>query len=152
MLNSPWELILTEPVEEVVEFHSADWAEKLAQSARSSSQVTLSPSYTGRLSWRVSEKKYLTKSRKSQALTCGLGINTLHQFSLGIYQKYIVNFYRRCRGHATISTGRGNNRLVTLHSPFSYSCYRAKPKWSSTIDMSGDTPPLICTRLNSSYL
>ena len=27
MLNSPWELILTEPVPEVVEFHSADWAE-----------------------------------------------------------------------------------------------------------------------------
>ena len=48
MLNSPWELILTEPVPEVVEFHSADWAEKYfsAQSARSSSRVTLSPSYT----------------------------------------------------------------------------------------------------------
>ena len=48
MLNSPWELILTEPVPEVVEFLSADWAEKYfsAQSARSSSRVTLSPSYT----------------------------------------------------------------------------------------------------------
>ena len=48
VLNSPWELILTEPVPEVVEFHSADWAEKYfsAQSARSSSRVTLSPSYT----------------------------------------------------------------------------------------------------------
>ena len=48
VLNSPWELILTEPLPEVVEFHSADWAEKYfsAQSARSSSRVTLSPSYT----------------------------------------------------------------------------------------------------------
>ena len=48
VLNNPWELILTEPVPEVVEFHSADWAEKYfsAQSARSSSRVTLSPSYT----------------------------------------------------------------------------------------------------------
>ena len=48
VLNSPWELILTEPVPEVIEFHSADWAEKYfsAQSARSSSRVTLSPSYT----------------------------------------------------------------------------------------------------------
>ena len=48
MLNSPWELILTEPVPEVVEFRSADWAEKYfsAQSARSSSRETLSPSYT----------------------------------------------------------------------------------------------------------
>ena len=27
-LKSPWELILTKPVPEVVEFHSADWAEK----------------------------------------------------------------------------------------------------------------------------
>ena len=27
-LKSPWELILTEPVPEVVEFHPADWAEK----------------------------------------------------------------------------------------------------------------------------
>ena len=47
-LKSPWELILTEPVPEVVEFRSADWAEKYfsAQSARSSSRVTLSPSYT----------------------------------------------------------------------------------------------------------
>ena len=27
-LKSPWELILTEPVSEVVEFRPADWAEK----------------------------------------------------------------------------------------------------------------------------
>ena len=44
-LKSPWELILTEPVPEVVEFRSADWAEKY-QSAMRSSRVTLSPSYT----------------------------------------------------------------------------------------------------------
>ena len=47
-LKSPWELILTEPVPEVVEFRPADWAEKYfsAQSAMRSSRVTLSPSYT----------------------------------------------------------------------------------------------------------
>ena len=52
MLKSPWELILTEPVPEVVEFRSADWAEKYfsAQSARSSSRVTLSLSYTKQFS------------------------------------------------------------------------------------------------------
>ena len=52
MLKSPWELILTEPVPEVVEFRSAHWAEKYfsAQSARSSSRVTLSPSYTKQFS------------------------------------------------------------------------------------------------------
>ena len=47
-LKSPWELLLTEPVPEVVEFCPADWAEKdfSAQSAMRSSRVTLSPSYT----------------------------------------------------------------------------------------------------------
>ena len=47
-LKSPWELILNEPVPEVVEFRRADWAEKSfsAQSARTSCRVTLSPSYT----------------------------------------------------------------------------------------------------------
>ena len=52
MLKSPWELTLTEPVPEVVEFRSADWAEKKfsAQSARSSSRVTLLPSYTKQFS------------------------------------------------------------------------------------------------------
>ena len=43
-----WELILTEPVPEVVEFRPADWAEKYfsAQSAWTLSGMTLSPSYT----------------------------------------------------------------------------------------------------------
>ena len=47
-LNSPWELILTAPVPEVVEFRPSDWAEKYfsAQLAMRSSRVTLSPSYT----------------------------------------------------------------------------------------------------------
>ena len=47
-LKSPWELTLTEPVPEVVEFRPADWAEKYftAQSATRSSRVTLSPPYT----------------------------------------------------------------------------------------------------------
>ena len=52
VLKSPWELILTEPVPEVVEFRSADWAEKYfsAQSASSSSRVTLSLPYTKQFS------------------------------------------------------------------------------------------------------
>ena len=52
MLRSPWELILTEPVPEVVEFRSADWAEKYfsVQSARSSRRVTPSLSYTKQFS------------------------------------------------------------------------------------------------------
>ena len=37
-LKSPWELILTEPVPEVVEFRPADWAEKYPSSLRISSQ------------------------------------------------------------------------------------------------------------------
>ena len=52
VLRSPWELILTEPVPEVVEFRPADWAEKdfSAQSARSPSRITLSLSYTKQFS------------------------------------------------------------------------------------------------------
>ena len=52
VLKSPWELSLTEPVPEMVKFHSTDWEEKYfsAQSAKSSSRVTLSPSYTTRFS------------------------------------------------------------------------------------------------------
>ena len=52
VLKNPWELILIEPVPEVVEFRSAHWAEKYisAQSARSSSRVTLSFSYTKQFS------------------------------------------------------------------------------------------------------
>ena len=47
-LKSPWELTLTKPVPEVVEFRPTDWAEKYfsAQSASMSSWVTLSPCYT----------------------------------------------------------------------------------------------------------
>ena len=47
-LKSLWELILTEPVPEEVEFRPADWAEKYfsAQAATRSSRISLSPSYT----------------------------------------------------------------------------------------------------------
>ena len=113
MLKSPWELILTEPVPEVVEFRSADWAEKYfsAQSARSSSRVTLSPSYTKQfsssidlLAWPVQrngkvvvesfrKKKYSTKPKKSQALTWVLGTNTLPSTfsadSSKVYRKFL---------------------------------------------------------------
>ena len=106
------ELILTESVPEVVEFRSADWAEKYfsAQSAISSSRVTLSPSYTKQfsssidlLAWPVQRngkvvvesfrKKKSTKPRKSQALTWGLRSNTLPSiFSADlskVYRKFL---------------------------------------------------------------
>ena len=35
---------------------------------------------------------------------------------------------------------------------FSCSCYRAKPKWSSTIEMSGDTPQLIYLHMTKFFL
>ena len=84
-LKSP----LTEPVPKVVEFRPADWPEKYysGQSARSSSQLTLSPSYTkqfssligltmGRLLWRVSEKKF----NKAEEIA-GLNIGARNQYS-----------------------------------------------------------------------
>jgi len=51
-LKSPWELILTEPAPENIEFRPSDWPEKyqksifLANQQVRSSRVTLSPSYT----------------------------------------------------------------------------------------------------------
>ena len=64
-LNSPWELIVTEPVPEVVEFRPADWPEIYfsGNSAAFLHDVVFfidRPSClartTGMLSWRVSEK------------------------------------------------------------------------------------------------
>ena len=51
-LKSPWELIVTEPVLELVEFRPADWPEKYfsAQSARRSNRATLPPFYTKKFS------------------------------------------------------------------------------------------------------
>ena len=62
-LKSPWELILTEPVPEVVEFRPADCAEKYfsAQSAMRSSWVTLSPSYTKQFSALIDQVAWLVQ-------------------------------------------------------------------------------------------
>ena len=75
-LKSPWELTLTEPVPEVVEFRRADWAEKkifcpISENVLSGNSVAFlhevvffidRPSClartTGRVPWRVSEKKF----------------------------------------------------------------------------------------------
>ena len=87
----------------------ADWAEKYfsAQSARSTSRITLSPSYTRQfsssidlLAWPVQRngkvvvenfrKKYSTKPRISQALTWGLGTNILPSiFSADLSKVYL---------------------------------------------------------------
>ena len=87
MLRSPWELILTEPVPDVVEFRSVHWAEKFsAQSASSSSRVTLSLSYTKQFSssidlvaWPVQrdgcrgefQKKILNEAEEIASLNMG---------------------------------------------------------------------------------
>ena len=79
-LKNLWELILTKPVPEVVEFRPADWAEKYfsAQSAMRSSRVALLPSYAKKFSssidqvarpvqredcWREFQKKNIQRSR-----------------------------------------------------------------------------------------
>ena len=112
MLKSPWELILTEPVPEVVKFRSADWAEKYfsAQSATSSSRVTLSPSYTKQFSssidliaWPVQRngkvvvksfrKKIFNEAEEIASLNMGLGTNILPSiFSADlskVYRKFL---------------------------------------------------------------
>ena len=110
MLKSPWEIILTEPVPEVVEFRPADWAEKYfsAQSAKSSSRVTLPLSYTKQFSssidlvaWPVQrqdcrgefQKKIFNEAEEIATLTWGLGSNALPSiFSadlLKVYRKFL---------------------------------------------------------------
>ena len=108
MLKSPWELFLTKPVPEVVKFRSADWAEIYfsAQSARSSSQVTLSPSYTKQsslsidiLAWPIQrngkvvmksfKKKKVNEAEEIANLNMGLGTNTLPSiFSADLSKEY----------------------------------------------------------------
>ena len=94
-LKSPWELTSIELVPEVVELRPSDWPEKYfsGQSERRSSWVTLSPSFTRSFSSSIDllgqyngkilrrgefqKKKDTTNPRKSQAVTRGLGSNTL---------------------------------------------------------------------------
>ena len=157
-----WELILTEPVPEVVEFHSADWAEIYfsAQPAKSSSRATLSPSYTKQFSssidlvaWPVQregcrgefqKKRHSTKPRKLQTLAWGLGTNTLPSIFSGDLSKVYLRFLSSLQGSRNYIARTWERSANYSARTFSCSCYSAKPKWSSTIDMSGDTPPLIC--------
>ena len=83
-LKSPWELILTEPVPEVVEFRPADWTEKYfsAQSAIRPvaflhevvffiDRLSCLARATGRLLWGVSEKKTLNEAVEIASLDMG---------------------------------------------------------------------------------
>ena len=161
MLRSPWELILTEPVPEVVEFRSADWAEKYfsAQSARSSSWVTLSLSYTKQFSssidlvfWPVQRDGYCGEFQKKifneAEEIASLNMGARNQYSSINFSGDLSKVYRKFlsplqgpRNYIDRTWERSANYSART---FSCSCYRAKPKWSSTIDMSGDTQPLIC--------
>ena len=75
-LKSPWELILTEPVLQEVEFRPANWAENYfsAHSAMRSSRVTL-----------FSEKKIFNEAEEIASLNMGArnqysSINILGEF------------------------------------------------------------------------
>ena len=97
-------------------------------------------------------KKYSTKPRKSQALTWGLGTNTLPSIFSGDLSKVYHKFLSLLQGPRNYIDRTRERSANYSARTFSCSCYRAKPKWSSTIDMSGDTQPLICIWLNSSHL
>ena len=151
MLRSPWELILTEPVPEVVEFS--------AQSARSSSRVTLSLSYTKQFSssidlvfWPVQRDGYRGEFQKKifneAEEIASLNMGARNQYSSINFSRDLSKVYRKFlsplqgpRNYIDRTWERSANYSART---FSCSCYRAKPKWSSTIDMSGDTQPLIC--------
>ena len=145
----------------MVEFHSADWAEKYfsAQSARSSSRVTLSPSYTKQFSssidlvtWPVQREGCRGEFQKKKFNEVGeiasLNMGARNQYSsinfLGNLLKVYRNFLLPLQGPRNYIDRTWERSATYSARTFSCSCYRAKPKWSSTIDMSGDTPPLIC--------
>ena len=130
-LKSPWELILTEPVPKVVEFRPADWVEKYfyAQSARRSSLVTLSPSYTRQFSssidpvaWPVQrdgcsgefQKKVFNQDEKMASFNMGArnqysSINVLGGFIEGISYFFIANV----RDFYTVVFGFGESQSST---------------------------------------
>ena len=88
-----------------------DWAEKYfsAQSAWRSSGVTLSPSYTKYFPSSF-QKKYSTTPRKSQALTWGLGSNTLPSiFSANLPKVYLLFFIANERDFYTVVFGCGES-------------------------------------------
>ena len=107
---------------------------------------------TGRLSWRVIEKNLKTKPRKLQALTWELGTNTLPSIFSGDLLKVYRKFLSPLQGPRNYIDRTWERLANYIARTFSCLCYRVKLKWSSTIDMSGHTPPLICIWLNSSYL
>ena len=146
----------------MVEFRSADWAEKYfsAQSARRSSRVTLSLSYTKQFSssidlvaWPVQREgcrgefqiKIFNEAEEIASLNMGAryqcsSINFLGGFIESQYRKYLSPL-QGPRNDIDRTWERSANYSART---FSCSCYCAIPKWSSTIDMSGDTPSLIC--------
>ena len=117
-LESPWELTLTESVPEVVKVRPA----YSGQSTRSSSWVTLSPSYTKQFSssidlvaWSVQrgdcrgkfQEKIFNEAEEITRLNMVLGTNILfHQFSPRIYRRYkkFTTFTWKFRSHVRIIT------------------------------------------------
>ena len=97
-------------------------------------------------------KKYSTERIKSQALTWGLGTNTPPSIFSADLSKVYRKFLSPLQGPRNDIDRRWERSANYSARTFSCSCYRTKPNWSSTIDTSGDTQPLICIWLNSSYL
>ena len=95
-------------------------------------------------------KKYSTKPRESLALTWGIGSNTLPSIFSADLSKVFRKFLSPLQGPRKYIDRTWERSANYTARTFSCSCYRAKPKWSSAIDMSGDTPQLICIWLNFS--
>ena len=124
MLKSPWELILTEPVPEVVEFHSEKYFS--AQSARSSSRVTLSPSYTKQfsssidlLAWPVQREGFRGEFQKkmfneAEEIACLYNMGARNQYSsinfLGVFIESIsLTFIAIVRDFYTVAFACGES-------------------------------------------
>ena len=62
--------------------------------------------------WAISTRLFLVAGKASRVLVdCWITSETFHE---------VQNANRRCTGHATMSTERGNymSRLITVHAPF----------------------------------
>ena len=108
---------------------------------------------TGRLSWRVLEKKLINEAEEIASLNMGARNQYFSINFLGEFIKSISWIFIAVAGATQLYINRMWERSANyIARTFSCFCYRVKLKWSSRIDMSGDTPPLICIWLNSSYL
>ena len=120
MLKSPWELTLTEPVPEVVEFRSADWAEKYFSSQSAGRNSTTSGTGSVRVSSQGFFSSWSKLSPKNIALS-RLEALGLPGWDVTPLQVLVVWRARGARTDASkIEQNKANNNRIQQPSLFIY--------------------------------